>query len=101
MIKTTIGILAVFLSTLSICWAQTNLDRIVPLVSPEISETDLDLLLNEAGAAKIIALSEATHGKNEPLNFRNALVKALVTRKLINVIALESGTNRIVLCTNF
>ncbi|MGV3612554.1 MAG: erythromycin esterase family protein [Fluviicola sp.] len=41
--------------------------------------------------AEIIGISEATHGMNEPLDFRNSLIKYLVKKHRVRIIAFESG----------
>jgi hypothetical protein len=92
MIKLVITIYAVVGFFLNVCYGQTTQSLIPLAATTDFTDKDLDLLLRQAETAKIIALSEATHGKNEPLNFRNSLIKALVLRKLIDVVALESGT---------
>ena len=48
-------------------------------------------LMTALGSAQIIGLTEGTHGMNEPLDFRNSLIKYLVRNDNIGVIALESG----------
>jgi erythromycin esterase len=57
-----------------------------------LQDQHLEPLLPLLGNARIIATSEIDHGKNEPLYFRNSLIKLLVKRKLIDVVAIESGT---------
>jgi erythromycin esterase len=56
-----------------------------------LQDRHLEPLLPLLGNARIIGTSEADHGKNEPLYFRNSLIKLLVKRKMIDVVALESG----------
>src|SRR5688572_30786031 len=72
---------------------QTRKTEIVALSdSREIDEKQLEPILRWIKDAKIVGISEATHGKNEPLDFRNSLIKVLVKRKLIDVVAIESGS---------
>ena len=56
-----------------------------------IRESDLEPLIKLIGNARIIATTEADHGMNEPLDFRNALIKLLVRKKIIDVVIIESG----------
>jgi erythromycin esterase-like protein len=86
-------LVSIFISNLS--FAQTTVienDIKALATDSELNYKDFEGILVSAKKATIIGLSEATHGKNEPLNFRNGLIKALVKKKLIDVVALESGT---------
>jgi erythromycin esterase len=56
-----------------------------------IQDHHLAPLLLWLGDSRIVASSEIDHGKNEPLYFRNSLIKLLVKKKMIDVVALESG----------
>lgn len=67
----------------------------VPVQLPDslanITNEHLAPILPMLGDARIIGLSEGTHGMIEPFKFRNALIKYLVEEERISVIALESG----------
>lgn len=56
-----------------------------------ISEDELTPILPLLGDARIIGISEGTHGFIEPIQFRNELLKFLIKKKRIHVIGLESG----------
>ena len=56
-----------------------------------ISDDELAPILPMLGDARIIGISEGTHEFIEPIQFRNELLKFLIKRKRIHVIALESG----------
>lgn len=56
-----------------------------------LDSTHLLPILEMLGKAEIIGLSESSHYFNEPLDFRNELIKFLVIKKRIDVVALESG----------
>lgn len=57
----------------------------------KISDEHLAPILPMLKDAKIIGMSEGTHGMIEPFYFRNALIKYLVKQKRISVVAIESG----------
>lgn len=57
----------------------------------EIPSYHFEPLLSMIEEAEIIATTEASHYRSEPLDFGNELIKFLVTEKAIDVIALESG----------
>jgi erythromycin esterase len=63
----------------------------LPADSKTIRESDLEPLVKLIGNARIIATSEADHGMGEPLDFRNALIKLLVKKKVIDAVIIESG----------
>lgn len=48
-------------------------------------------LLDMLDGAKIIGITEGTHGMNEPLDFRNSFIKHLAEHDQIGAIAFESG----------
>lgn len=56
-----------------------------------LQSSDLRPILEMIGNAEIIGLSESSHYLNEPLDFRNELIKFLVKEKKIGVVAIESG----------
>lgn len=91
-------ILATLLTCLYSCSIRrlhTSKSTFQPCKLPDdISKMDdkhLAPILPMLGDAKIIGMSEGTHGMIEPFYFRNALIKYLVQQKRISVIALESG----------
>jgi erythromycin esterase-like protein len=57
----------------------------------KIEDEDLDAIIPMLEDARIIGVSEGTHGMIEPFYFRNALIKFLVKKKIISVVAIESG----------
>lgn len=57
----------------------------------EIPSENFKPLLKMLDEVPIIGISEGTHGMNEPMDFRNELIKYLVTKKRIDVVAIESG----------
>ncbi len=57
----------------------------------KIQSTHLEPILDMLGDAQLIAMTEGSHFANEPLDFRNELVKFLVKEKRIDVVAFESG----------
>jgi erythromycin esterase-like protein len=57
----------------------------------QIKENDLEELIPMLGNARIIGVSEGTHGMIEPFYCRNAIFKLLVKEKRIGAIAFESG----------
>lgn len=75
----------------------TSVDNVMSDIIPlpnrlsEIQSSDLLPILKMVGNSKIIGVTEGTHFKNESLDFRNELIKFLVTEKRIDVVALESG----------
>ena len=71
----------------------TNDQRIFNLPDDlsKIEDKELDPILKILGDASIIGVSEGTHGMIEPFYWRNALIKYLVQKERIGVIALESG----------
>ncbi len=58
----------------------------------QIPDSCLLPILPMLGDAKIIGLSEGTHGMIEPIQFRNELLKFLIEQGRIGVVAIESGT---------
>ena len=70
---------------------ETNSLVTLPKSLTSIPSEQFDPLLGMIGDASLIGLSEGTHGMREPLDFRNELIKFLVTKKRIDVIAIESG----------
>ena len=56
-----------------------------------IQDKDLEPILSMLGDSKLIGVSEGTHGMIEPFYWRNALIKYLVKKERISVVALESG----------
>jgi len=60
-------------------------------VAPSSFPADLSPVGTMIGDAPIVALSEASHGVPEPLEFRNRLFEYLVENKGFTAIALESG----------
>lgn len=56
-----------------------------------ITSADLTPVVETLGEAKIIGVTECVHDMIEPFYFRNALIKELVEKKRISVIAIESG----------
>jgi len=75
----------------------TSVDNVMSDIIPlpnrlsEIQSSDLLPILKMVGNSKIIGVTEGTHFKNESLDFRNELIKFLVTEKRIDVVAMESG----------
>lgn len=63
----------------------------LPDTLTQISSTDLHPILSMVGGSKIIGLGESNHFMNEPLDFRNELIKFLVKEKRVDIIAIESG----------
>lgn len=63
----------------------------LPDTFTQLQSSDLRPLLEMIGNAEIIGLSESSHYLNEPLDFRNELIKFLVKEKRIDVVAIESG----------
>jgi len=57
----------------------------------DIPDSSFVPLVDMIGDARIIGVTEGTHGMNEPLDFRNSLIKYLVKENHIKVIAFESG----------
>ncbi len=57
----------------------------------DIPDSSFAPIINLLGNARIIGITEGTHGMNEPLDFRNSLIKYLVKENRIRVIAFESG----------
>ena len=53
------------------------------------SMSDLDILLEKAGEARIVMLGEASHGTHEYYTWRTYLSKRLITEKGFNFIAVE------------
>jgi erythromycin esterase-like protein len=94
-------IIPLFLMTLLACTESTKnetiekVENFAPQRLPEdisqITKSDLKELILMFGDAKVIGISEGTHGMIEPLNFRNELLKLLVEEKRIGAIAFESG----------
>lgn len=72
---------------------EAKLIQLVELPSDltSIPRSKFEPLLAMIGDAPLIGITEATHGMNEPLDFRNELIKFLVTEKRIDVVAIESG----------
>jgi len=87
-----IGLLIILCSSIqkSIAQSRKNLFPL-PADSKTIREQDLEPLIKLIGNARIIATTEANHGMNEPLDFRNAFIKLLVKKKIIDVVIIESG----------
>ncbi|XOV69199.1 MAG: erythromycin esterase family protein [Fluviicola sp.] len=57
----------------------------------KIPSESFEPFLAMIGNSPLIGITEGTHGMNEPLDFRNELIKFLVTEKRIDVVAIESG----------
>jgi erythromycin esterase len=68
-------------------WARASL---LPLATSAPWD-DLAPLSRMVGDATVVALSEATHGSAEPLEFRNRVFQYLVREKGFTAIAIESG----------
>lgn len=97
MFKSSYHIILIFVLIISCdpfnkCIAQSSKNlNALPTDSKTIRESHLEPLLELIGNARIIATTEAEHGMNEPLHFRNALIKLLVRKKIIEVVIIESG----------
>ena len=88
------GIILLLVSCVKKNQVEDNLiSNIVPLpdILTEIQDSDLSPIMDMIGDAKIIGVTEGTHYANEPLDFRNELIKFLVKKKRIDVVAIESG----------
>lgn len=64
-------------------------EAIRKFAQPVTASSDLDLLLEAAGDAKIVLLGEATHGTSEFYQWRAALSKRLIQEKGFSLIAVE------------
>ncbi len=83
----------VLLLLLSVSLVAAQKDPVVRLPEDlsEIPDEQLEPLLEMLGDAPYIGMSEGTHGMNEPLDFRNSLIKFLVRKQRIGVVTIESG----------
>ena len=71
-------------------WAKTSL---IPISADALSShgDESQALGQVIGNATVVVLSEALHGAEEPLDFRNRLLQYLVAEKGFTAIAIESG----------
>lgn len=66
-----------------------------------LSENDFSSIMPALEEAKIIGVTECVHDMIEPFQFRNALIKRLVTEQKISAIAIESGFSESRLCYDY
>ena len=72
---------------------QWGLEAALPVyVDPANKDwSDLEPLGEMIGNARIVSLTEPTHGIAEPLKFRNRMIEYLIDRKGFTTVAIESG----------
>src|SRR5215217_269660 len=64
-------------------------DEVAALAAPLTDPGDLDVLLERAGAARVVLLGEASHGTHEFYAWRATLTRRLIEEKGFSFVAVE------------